>query len=115
MSDKGELEKLEALNLRNFHTSVRHTMVTERSKLEDWDNNGRPHEWLLVEVDRKYSVYVDVAYGQLALFCGNRLVGTGKYSIITSEGVTVLDTGYYGVSDYIWYQKSNVNTLLTDC
>lgn len=109
-------EKLKALTGKNrFQTSVKHTMPDSRSNIDEWLEKGRPHEWLLVETNNDWSVYVDVGYGYLALFCKNRLVGTGKQHIITDENIVVLDTEYYGLKHYILEPSAIVTPQLTSC
>jgi hypothetical protein len=69
--------------------------------LDNWNNT---HDWVAVESDGEYIVWLDQGYGLLALTKGEELCGqVGKYFIQDNKGkVTVLDRDYYGVSKYIW-------------
>jgi hypothetical protein len=59
------------------------------------------HDWIIVESDGDFTVWMDNGYGLLALTRGEELCDVGKY-IARSENVVALDKDYYGVAKYIW-------------
>jgi hypothetical protein len=82
--------------------------ISEKSDLEAWDKAGRPHEWECVEIvehsDRKkYRVWVDYAYGKIALTVDGKLVQYGKDFLSHEGSVIVLEKEFYGVKKYLWF------------
>lgn len=69
--------------------------------VEEWLELGKPRMWKFCEKDGDLSVFVDMAFGRLALFSEEKLIGDGKFEV-TSKVAVVLDKDYYGTSKYIW-------------
>ena len=91
---------VEQLN-QYFRSDLSHRIVAERMGVEEWQTNGKPFTWQLVETQGPHAVYLDSGYGWLALFDNGKLVGCGKETINTADCV-VLCKDYYGTPKYIW-------------
>ena len=76
-------------------------IVQDRLPQEEWESLGEPHCWIKVDEVRKFSCYIDCAYGRIALFKNNKLLDTGKFSA-RHEDAVALDKDYYGLKHYIY-------------
>lgn len=90
-----QLEKLK-------HIAEKHVISFNKQSLEVWQAEDKPANWIAVETNRQYTVYVDHSYGWLALFDNNTLLCSGKETMYDCGGVVVLDKEYYSASKYIW-------------
>jgi len=68
---------------------------------EEWEDEGCPHTWKLLEVNGEYSVVVDTSYWMMFLFKNDEIISYGEHIIIT-ENVVVMDKNHYEISKYIW-------------
>lgn len=87
---------------RSALTIIESVIEDSDERISKWVEQDRPQQWLKVEEEGKYSCYVDVAYGRIALFEDNELLGIGKTSVITNTGIVALDSSYYGTGSYIF-------------
>lgn len=74
-----------------------------------WMKAGKPYLLIPVEVSEDFTVYIDVAFGNLFLYKGDELIAKGKYHITEYDyfkpghpDIIVLDRRNYEVSKYIW-------------
>lgn len=74
--------------------------------IEEWLQEGKPHEWLMVEESNGYQAWIDFGHGIVALTKGDEFVGSGKYQVvgvIDHEHVVLLDKEYYGNKNYLFF------------
>lgn len=83
--------------------SPNYTHIYKKSgmKYEEWLKEGGPHVWEIVEEKDQYQVWYDTAYGKMAIFKGDTIIGAGKHEIVTDDIVAV-DKEYYGTTKYIF-------------
>jgi hypothetical protein len=79
-----------------------HIISDSQQNISAWVADGKPANWIEVETNGNYTVYVDHSYGWLALFDNNTLLCWGKETMYDCGGVVVLDKEYYSASKYIW-------------
>lgn len=78
------------------------SMFTEdQLEQDEWQAKGHPYCWVLVEIHKAFSCFIDVSYGHIALFENDEFLGVGKYSALYDKAVA-MDKDYYGLSHYIF-------------
>ena len=78
----------------------------EADAAADWNQE---HHWFPAETKWGFTVWLDVGFGLLALTKGEKLIGTGKYSVVGVKGyehIAVLDRDYYGTEEYLFSSRT---------
>lgn len=78
--------------------------VDEKLSLEDWEKEDYPRQWVRVESNDDYIVYIDYAYcavGLATTSSDKQIFAEGKFEIILDD-IVVVDKDYYGTKKYIW-------------
>ncbi len=97
---------LQALALsRTYSTEAQHVVVPETYCqtaicLQEWQDAGSPHQWVLVQRGGLYTAWVDVAYGAVAIFSENKFT-SGKF-MCHLDDVVCLDKDYYCLDTYLF-------------
>jgi hypothetical protein len=92
--------QLKLQQLKNIYYDTEHIFETILTT-QEWILQNKPHIWWCVEINENLMVLSDSAYGRIALFDGDKLIGSSKASIVT-DTVIVMDKNYYPVLKYIW-------------
>lgn len=79
-----------------------HIFQETESQIDDWEERGCPHIWVNMEKTRQYEVYVDIAYGYIALIKNKKLRYVTAANEIIMSDVVVLDRNFYDTEYYLW-------------
>jgi hypothetical protein len=96
---------IEAITEETSASYYTHREVEKRMDVTEWELSGKPHTWLKVQETNGYLCYIDVAYGQIAIF--NSLKGTfnvGKFIALLDNAIA-LDIEYYGTKTYLYFEE----------
>jgi hypothetical protein len=66
---------------------------------------NKTHDWIKVEELNGYAAWTDFGYGLNALTHGDKLVGSGKYTVAGNPdhpNIVLLDKDYYGTEYYLF-------------